>query len=163
MTVRAGLSSAASTRPNSRVASRAASTRNSEFRPPTRQSLSNHDIKVLENRRASLPASRLVSTSHTLIHQSASRIHSAVDGALSVGGKGRYESPASMSHLNIPDLASFKKPTFTGSRSWRELKSWEIENTIYKTTADDANDGRSREMGWGAWDGRGELRYRHVN
>lgn len=120
-----GLSSAATTRPGTRAAtkSRPPSTRLSDSRPPTRQSLSNHDMKILENRRSSVPASRFLSASQSFNHQSLSRTQSAVGGALSVGGERKFASQTSISHLNIPDLANFTKPTYTGSRNWRELKS----------------------------------------
>ncbi|XP_030828362.1 uncharacterized protein LOC100888893 [Strongylocentrotus purpuratus] len=121
----AGVSNASTSRPGSRAltASRPPSTRVSDSRPPTRHSMSNHDLRILENRRSSVPASRFVSASQSLNNQQMARTLSAVGGAMSSGGEKRYNSQQSMPHLNIPDLANFTKPTFTRSRSWRELKS----------------------------------------
>ncbi|XP_054751372.2 uncharacterized protein LOC129257139 [Lytechinus pictus] len=119
------VSNAGTSRPGSRAltCSRPPSTRVSDSRPPTRHSMSNHDLRILENRRLSLPASRFVSASQSMNSQPMTRTLSAVGGAMSVGGENKFHSQASMPHLNIPDLASFTKPTFTSSRSWKELKS----------------------------------------
>lgn len=89
--------------------------------------MSNHDLRILENRRSSVPASRFVSASQSLNNQPMARTLSAVGGAMSAGGEKRFNSQPSVPHLNIPDLANFTKPTFTRSRSWRELKSWKVE------------------------------------
>ncbi|XP_072173773.1 uncharacterized protein [Diadema setosum] len=124
---KSGLSSAATTRPNSRAQSRAASTRYTESRSATRQSFSQHDLKVLERRRSSMPAARLASASQSFGYQSLSHAQSMVGGAtggsMGMGGERQLNARSSMPHMHIPDLASFTKPTYTSSRSWRELKS----------------------------------------